>query len=181
MWPWLAAAPQLEIMYHSLHYLDSLRFLFGEPARVASFHTKYPGQKSIGETKTLTMLEHQNGLQVIVDVNHSNWSDDFYATFRFLGTAGIIKGTLGLLYNYPHGRPDTLELQLRNEQPAAWHTAELTKMWIPDAFIGPMAGLMSAIQNDSEPPTSGTDNLKTLQLVAAAYRSAAEHCSITLD
>jgi predicted dehydrogenase len=53
-------------------------------------------------------------------------------------------------------------------------------MWIPDAFIGPMAGLMSAIQNDSEPPTSGTDNLKTLQLVAAAYRSAAEHCSITL-
>lgn len=181
MWPWLAAAPQLEIMYHSIHYLDSLRFLFGEPARVASFHTKYPGQKSIGETKTLTILEHENGLQVIVDVNHSNWSDDFYATFRFLGTTGIIKGTLGLLYNYPHGRPDTLELQIRDTEPAAWHAADLTRMWIPDAFIGPMAGLMTSIQDDSEPPTSGADNLKTLHLVASAYRSAAEHRSMTLE
>jgi predicted dehydrogenase len=178
MWPWLAAAPQLEVMFHSIHYLDSLRYLFGEPARVSSFHTRYPGQKAIGETKTLTVLEYASGLQVLVDVNHSNWSEDYYALFRFLGTTGVIKGTIGLLYNYPHGRVDTLVYQARSEQPPAWHSAQLGTRWIPDAFIGPMASLMEAIQAGGESLTSGADNLKTLQVAHAAYRSAAEHRAV---
>jgi len=178
MWPWLAQTPQLEVMFHSIHYLDSLRHLFGDPARVASFHTRYPGQGAIGETKTITMLEYASGLQVLVDVNHQNWSDDFYATFRFLGTEGIIKGTLGLMYDYPKGRPDTLEYQARVEPPREWLTPTLSTMWIPDAFIGPMASLMEAIQTGGEPLTSGADNLKTLQVVHAAYRSAAEHRAV---
>jgi predicted dehydrogenase len=178
MWPWLAQTPQLEVMFHSIHYLDSLRYLFGDPARISSFHTKYPGQQSIGETKTITVLEYDSGLQVLVDVNHSNWSDDFYATFRFLGTAGIIKGTLGLMYDYPKGRPDTIEFQARSEEPRTWFSPTLQTMWIPDAFIGPMASLMEAIQMDAEPETSGEDNLKTLQVVHAAYRSAAEHRAV---
>lgn len=178
MWPWIRENPQIEVMFHSIHYLDSLRYLFGEPQRVTARHTRYPGQIAVGETKTITVLEYLTGLQILVDVNHSNWSDDFFATFRFLGTEGIIKGTLGLMYDYPNGRADTLELQLRAEEPRTWHTAPLTKRWIPDAFIGPMAGLMEAIQTNSEPPTSGSDNLKTLQLVQAAYRSAAEHRAV---
>ena len=38
MWPWLAQTPQLEVMFHSIHYLDSLRFLFGDPLRVTACH-----------------------------------------------------------------------------------------------------------------------------------------------
>lgn len=178
MWPWLAASPQLEVMFHSIHYLDSLRYLFGEPELVSSFHSKYPGQKSIGESKTITVLEYTSGLQVLVDANHSNWSDDLYAIFRFLGTAGIIDGTLGLMYDYPKGRADSLRFQARGEGAQPWHEAALSTMWIPDAFIGPMASLMDAIQTDGEPITSGADNLKTLQVVNAAYRSAAEHRAV---
>ncbi len=175
MWPWLAVSPQLEVMYHSIHYIDSLRYLFGDPARVSSFHTKYPGQKAIAETKTLTVLEYATGLQILVDVNHNNWSDDISAIFRFMGTAGIIKGTIGLLYDYPKGRPDTLEFQTLASQPSEWHSVPLSKMWIPDAFIGPMASLMEAIQTGGEPLTSGADNLKTLQIAQLTYRSATEH------
>jgi predicted dehydrogenase len=174
MWPWLAASPQLEVMYHSIHYIDCLRYLFGDPARVSSFHTKYPGQKALGETKTITVLEYSSGLQILVDVNHSNWSDDISAVFRFMGTAGNIKGTIGLLYDYPKGRPDTLEFQTRQDLPDRWHKVPLTKMWIPDAFIGPMSSLMEAIQTGGEPLTSGADNLKTLQVAQLTYRSAAE-------
>jgi predicted dehydrogenase len=36
MWPWLASQPRLEVLYHSIHYLDSLRFLFSDPALVTS-------------------------------------------------------------------------------------------------------------------------------------------------
>ncbi len=98
-------------MYHSIHYHDSLRFLFGEPKRVTAVHGRFPDQSEIGETRTATMLEYENGLMALVDVNHHNWSDDAYARFRFLGSGGIITGTIGLLYDYPHGRIDTLSYQ----------------------------------------------------------------------
>ena len=142
MWPWIRENNQIEIMFHSIHYIDSMRFLFGEPTRVSSYHSRYPGQVAKGETKTISVWEYDSGLHVLIDVNHQNWSEDVYATFRLLGTSGIIKGTLGLMYNYPRGRPDSLEFQARGELPGPWLTANIQKMWIPDAFIGPMASLM---------------------------------------
>lgn len=173
MWPWMANSPRLEIMYHSIHYQDSLRYLCGDPAAVSSLHSRWPGQPEVGETRTLTTFIYDDDRRVTIDVNHHNWSEDAYARFRFLGTEGIIEGTLGLLYDYPTGRVDTLRYASRQE-PDRWHDAALTTWWIPDAFVGPMASLMTAIQTDGEPVTSAKDNLGTLQTVFAAYRSAEE-------
>jgi predicted dehydrogenase len=167
-------------MYHSIHYQDSLRYLFGDPERVTSIHGRWPGQPEVGETRTLTVFHYPIDLRVTIDVNHHDWSDDAYARFRFLGTEGIITGTLGLLYDYPTGRVDTLAYQPRRE-PREWFTPELSSWWIPDAFVGPMASLMEAIQSGGEPLTSGADNLGTLRTVFAAYRSAAEGRTISLD
>ena len=47
-------------------------------------------------------------------------------------------------------------------------------IWIPDAFVGPMASLMRAIEEGGTPETDGRDNLRTLQMVHAGYRSMAE-------
>ena len=96
------------------------------------------------------------------------------------GTEGVIKGTIGLMYNYPTGRPDTLEF-MSKRNPDYWFSARLQSMWIPDAFIGPMASLMCAIEDNSEPESSGRDNLRTLQIVFAEYRSIAEKRAIRPD
>ena len=92
----------------------------------------------------------------------------------------MIKGTIGLMYNYPTGRPDTLEF-MSKRNPDYWFSARLQSMWIPDAFIGPMASLMCAIEDNSEPESSGRDNLRTLQIVFAEYRSIAEKRAIRPD
>jgi len=173
MWPWIAKRERLEIMFHSIHYQDSIRFLFGDPELVYSSHRRFPNQLETGETSTTTIFSYFGDLTVFIDVNHHNWSEDVYARFRFLGDAGIIDGTIGLLYDYPTGRVDTLRYQA-NQDPREWHEATLTKRWIPDAFIGPMASLVEAIQTAGEPLTAGTDNLGTLRTVFASYRSAAE-------
>jgi predicted dehydrogenase len=178
LWPWLATSPRLEITYHSIHYLDALRALFGDPDWVTSRHAKYPKQEAQAETKTITVLDYANGLQALIAVNHSDESPDTYATFRFLGTEGVIKGTIGLMYDYPNGRPDTFEMHRHADTPDAWQTISLEGLWIPDAFIGPMASLMEAIQVDGVPVTDAEDNLNTLRIVEAAYRSAAENRSV---
>jgi predicted dehydrogenase len=178
MWPWLATSPRLEVEYHSIHYLDSMRSLFGDPEWVTSRHAKYPKQGAQAETKTITVLDYANGLQALIAVNHQDESPDGYAIFRFLGTEGIIKGTIGLMYDYPRGRPDTFEVHRHADKPEDWQVVQLEGMWIPDAFIGPMASLMEAIQTDGTPITDAQDNLNTLRLVEAAYRSASENRSV---
>ena len=178
MWPWLANSPRLEVQYHSIHYIDSMRSLFGDPEWVTSRHAKYPKQGAKAETKTITVLDYANGLQALVAVNHHDESGDGYAIFRFLGTEGLIKGTIGLMYNYPHGRPDTFEVHRHEDKPEDWQTIQLEGLWIPDAFIGPMASLMEAIQTDSAPMTDATDNLNTLRILEAAYLSAADNRSV---
>lgn len=178
MWPWLATSPRLEVAYHSIHYIDSMRSLFGDPEWVTSRHAKYPKQGAQAETKTITVLDYADGLQALIAVNHSDESPDTYATFRFLGTEGVIKGTIGLMYDYPNSRPDTFEVHRHADGPDDWQVIPLEGLWIPDAFIGPMASLMEAIQTDGAPVTDAADNLNTLRIVEAAYRSAAENRSI---
>ena len=173
LWPWIFEGKHLEIMFHSIHYIDSLRYLLGDPAHVFTSGSRAPGEATQAETKTLTTWEYKSGLQVLIDVCHTTWQDDPFAIFRFEGTEGVIKGTIGLMYNYPTGRPDTLEF-MSKRNPGFWFSARLDSMWIPDAFVGPMASLMRAIESGSEPETSGRDNLRTLQIVFAEYRSMVE-------
>jgi len=181
MWPWLEAAERYDLMYHSIHHLDSLRYLFGQPEWVTSRHARYPGQAIRPETKTVTVLDYPGGLQGLVAANHHDTSRDPYATFRFMGSEGTISGTIGLLYDYPDGRPDTLQVTARRLGPDATLSMTLRGSWIPDAFIGPMASLMEAIATGGEPLTDGEDNLQTLRLVLAGYRSHDERRSVRPD
>ena len=173
LWPWIYQGKRVEVMFHSIHYIDSLRFLLGDPASVFTSGSRGPAETTKAETKTLTIWDYNSGLQVLIDACHSTWQDDPYAIFRLEGTEGVIKGTIGLMYNYPTGRPDTLEFMSKRNN-GYWFSARLDSMWIPDAFVGPMASLMRAIEDGSEAETSGRDNLRTLQIVFAEYRSMAE-------
>ena len=178
MWPWIASQPRLEVLFHSIHYLDSLRFLFGDPTLVTSRHARHPTQKAKGETKTITTWEYANGLQILIAICHFDWSPALYSLFRVLGTEGVIEGTIGTNYDYPDGRSDTIKFTSR-ERPQQNFESILPGKWIPDAFYGPMASLMEAIQTDSEPLTSAKDNLGTLRVVEAAYRSMNEARSVS--
>ena len=178
MWPWLACQPRLEVLFHSIHYLDSLRFLFGDPILVTSRHAKHPAQKARGETKTITIWDYPNELKILIAICHFDWSLDMYSLFRILGTDGLIEGTIGTNYDYPNGRNDTLTFTSRLH-PERNFSATLPGKWIPDAFYGPMASLMEAIQTGGEPLTSAKDNLGTLRVVEASYRSMTEARSVS--
>jgi predicted dehydrogenase len=176
MWPWLAEAPRLEVTYHSIHYLDALRSILDDPVWVTSVHGRYPGQEPVtGETITKTILEYADGAQALVAANHYNLHGEPYAELRILGTKATLSGTIGLMYDYPTGRPDSLALYRDGDQVAEY---EFDTMWIPDAFLGPMSDLMDAIATGREPETSGRDVLGTVALVQAAYQSAKERRSV---
>ncbi|MEX2552645.1 MAG: Gfo/Idh/MocA family oxidoreductase [Actinomycetota bacterium] len=177
LWPWLAAAERYDLLYHSIHHLDAIRYLLGNPQRITSILGRMPGQSETCETRSTTILELPSDVQASVLTNHHDHSRDTFARLRILGNEGVLQGTIGLLYDYPHGRADTLMLQ--SERLDICETS-LDGRWIPDAFIGPMAGLMDAVMHNKKPPTDATDNLLTVAMVLAAYRSAAERRSVDL-
>ena len=175
---WAAASPRLEVMLHSIHYLDSLRFLFGEPEWVTSRHTRHPLLGTVrGETKTITVLDYASGLQGLSAVDLCNPGIDPFAGFHFSGTEGVLCGTLGLL-SYPQGQPDTLAWRSTNLCAGRRFEAKLEGAWFPDAFIGPVSSLMRAIQEGGTPETGGADHLNTLGIVEATYISAAGNRSV---
>ncbi|WP_422771102.1 Gfo/Idh/MocA family protein [Plantactinospora sp. WMMC1484] len=170
-WDWLVASDHLEIMYHSIHYLDAVRDLLGDPRLVFGTGSRVPDQGTRGETRTINTLVYDGDVRAVLHVNHNNRNGDPRAEFRIDGTAGAIRGTLGLLYDYPRGRPDTLEVTSRVLPTDGWLPYPVTGRWLPDAFAGPMAGLLAAIATGDPAPTAARDNLGTLALVHALYRS----------
>lgn len=170
-WGWMVDSPRLEVMYHSVHYLDTMRYLFGDPDTVRSTMARAPDQLPEGETRTLHVLEYADDLRASVDVNHNNWADG-YAEFRFEGTEGTVRGTIGLFDNYPESGPD--EFEYRAGPDAEWERHHVERAWFPDAFIGTMGSLLESIESGEDAPTHPSDNIETLKLVNATYRSASE-------
>ena len=170
-WDWLVTTDRLEIVYHSIHYLDAIRSVLGDPELVFCTGSRTPGQVAKGETRTMSTLVYPGEVRALVHATHENRTGDGEAAFRIDGTKGAIKGTLGLLYDYPHGRPDTLQVNSRVLPTDGWLPYPVTRRWLPDAVAGPMGSLLRAIAEGGEPETSGADNLGTLRLLDALYRS----------
>lgn len=175
-WPWMTSIKGMELLYHSIHYMDAIRYLVGEPEYLFADAAKFPGQRWQSETRTTILMRFAGELRGLIHDNHNNFApdSDWYATFRFEGTDGMIKGTNGALYDYPVGRGDTLSFLTKKFRHDTWITPELEGRWFPHAFMGSMGELMRAIEDDREPTNSVRDNLKTLQMVFAAMRSIDE-------
>jgi len=171
LWNWAKTMERLEIMVHSIHYHDTMRWFMGEPTSVYAIGGRVPGQSPVGETRTQSSFRFANGSTALIYANHMNLGGDDTAEFRIEGTAGAIRGTLGLMYDYPHGRPDTLEVSSRVVATDGWVPYPVTQRWFPDAFIGTMGSVLDAIATGSTPRTAVADNVKTIELVAALYRS----------
>ena len=170
-WEWAREMERLEIMVHSIHYHDAVRWFLGEPSSVYAVAGRTPGQYPIGETRTTSTYTFPGGSSAFVHVNHMNAGGDNTAEFRIDGTAGAIRGTLGLMYDYPDGRPDTLEVTSTVVPTDGWVSYPVTQRWFPHAFIGSMGSVLEAISTGSTPRSAVSDNVKTIELVDALYQS----------
>ena len=171
MWPWAKDLERLEIMLHSIHYHDVVRWFLGEPNKVFCVAGRTQGQYPIGETRTISSYSYDNGVTALVHANHINRGGDNRAEFRIDGDKGSIRGTLGLLYDYPTGRVDTLEVNSQVVPTDGWTPYPVTTRWFPDAFRGTIGSVMRAIATGASLRSSVADTVGTLRLVEALYQS----------
>lgn len=171
LFPHLIPNPRVEIVSHSIHYLDTIRALAGDPRGVFARSFRHPSSQ-LADTRTSMILDYGDTLRVTLSINHHH---DFGrrfqdASFRVEGTEGAAMVKLGLLLDYPTGEPDELWLAPRG---GPWEQMPLQGAWFPDAFVGPMANLQRfAAGEDAHLATHFEDAWKTMALVEAAYRAA---------
>lgn len=172
LFPHLIPNPRVEIVSHSIHYLDTIRALAGDPAGVFARSYAHPSSR-LADTRTTAILDYGGTLRATLSINHHH---DFgrrfqNASFRVEGTEGAAMVKLGLLLDYPTGEPDELWLA-RTGGP--WEQIALEGAWFPDAFIGPMANLQRfAAGEEGHLATNVEDAWRTMALVEACYRAAA--------
>ena len=168
---WFAEADGLAIWYHGIHELDAIRSLFGTPESVWCAGGSLPGTPGRGERRVMCGLRYRDGKTVMLHVSTENRTGFPAATFRIDGTDGAIRGTLRRFYKNEQTGPDHLEVWSRTLPTDGWLAYPCTTRWFPDAFAGPMRSLLAAIAEDREPSPSAADNLETMRLVEALYRS----------
>ena len=179
-WPWVAQQPRLDLNQFTIHFIDAVRMILGKPLHAYGTQAREPGQPEAGETRTISVLEFAGETRAFLRSFHKNRTGDPRAEFRIDGTKGSIRGTIGLMYDYPRGRADTLEVSSRVLPTDGWLPYPVTTRWIPTAFIGPMASLLRALATNGKPATAGRDNLETLKIVHALYESGEKHKVVAL-
>jgi len=180
LWPWAKDLDRLEVMLHSIHYHDLIRWFLGDAKTVFCAAGRTAGQFPKGETRTISTTLYKNGVTSLVHANHVNRGGDNYAEYRIDGDKGSIRGTLGLLYDYPNGRVDTLEVNSQVLPTDGWIPYPVTTRWFPDAFIGTMGSVMDAVSTGAPLRASVADNIGTLKMVAALYKSMDSGVSVDL-
>jgi len=170
LFPHLKPNPRVEIVSHSIHYLDAIRALVGNPGGVFARSFGHP-TSALADTRTSMILDYGDTLRVLLSINHHHdFGRQFQdACFRVEGVTGAATAKLGALLDYPKGEGDELWITPRR---GPWARVPLAGAWFPDAFIGPMANLQRfAAGEDAVLATSVDDAWHTMALVEALYRS----------
>jgi predicted dehydrogenase len=184
--PFLAAYDRLTLLNMSVHHLDALRFLFGDPIDI--FTAARPDPRTTFAHRDgvcVSTLRFPSGVLAVSmeDVwtgpREEGFESDIYIKWRVEGTDGLAEGTIGWP-DYPVGSPSTLRYSCRATS-GKWVNPTWSTRWFPQAFKGVMEQLQYAVKTGTEPFLSGADNVKTMALVEAAYRSVDEKRAVPLS
>lgn len=176
--PYLAEGSRFIIEDLGIHLLDISRALFGDVARISAT-TRSINPVVNGEDVATMLLEHQNGATSVVDCSYATKREPETFPQSLLEIDGE-HGTIRLDAGYKLSVHVNGEVETRDVAPPLlawasrpWHNIQESVLIIQQHFV-------DCIRRGKQPETNGSDNLKTLALVEAAYLSASQHRSVDI-
>jgi predicted dehydrogenase len=172
LWPFLEATPRLEVPYHSIHYLDAIRWLVGEPDAVYCRAVRHPSLPELSDTRSSIILGYGDRIRCSLTLNHTHRAGPKHRASQIAvdGTRGSARLTWGVNLDYPSGPPDTMEVACGG---AEWRSVPLRGSWFIEAFEGPMSNLQRFVSGEDRVLVGSVDDaIKTMALVEACYTSS---------
>lgn len=175
LWDFLKNADRVEILYHSIHYIDLVRNMLGEPVDIYAKTTRHPRMDHLQAVRSNIIMDYGAFTRVNIATNHAH---DFGckhqdAFIKIEGTLGAIKIKLGVLMNYPLGNEDVFEYILLDDESPEWKSLPIQGSWFPHGFIGSMYELIKTQQGITKlPDNSVEDCFHTMKWVEIAYQKS---------
>src|SRR5262249_14231898 len=138
-WPFMKHAPRVEVLYHSIHYLDAIRFIAGEPRGVMCRAIAHPKLADFSDSRSTIVLDYGDRIRCSLVLNHTHQHEARHreSMLKVEGTNGAALLTMGVNLSYPSGPPDRLEVSFDG----TWQPVALRGSWFTEAFEGPMSNL----------------------------------------
>ncbi|CAF1284260.1 unnamed protein product [Adineta steineri] len=183
-WPFLATAPRLELIYHSIHYVDLIRDLLApnEPTSLHCRTSQHAVMPHLTPVRSSYSFEYKHDPMLFVNIytnHHHRWNKNHAQSYLLIeGTGGAAKAQIGdnLAYgeNTAGKQIDYLQICSDKITNGEWIDIDLQgRNRFPHAFIGPMAAAMCRYENeDDRPSTDIEDALKTMTILEAAWESS---------
>lgn len=152
------------------HTFDIARFLFGEVDHLYSQIQRIsPGIR--GEDVASTLLTHSNGVRNFVEMSFATR----HPQDRFPQVQMMIEGERGSIRldsNFLITTCTPEETTVESAPPADYAWANPDYLVVHSSIVDCNRNILSDLQGREQAETTGADNLKTLELVYAAYDSA---------
>lgn len=175
LWDFLYTAERVEILYHSIHYIDLVRNLLGNPVSVFAKTVKHPAMAQLASVRSNIIMDYGDLVRANILTNHCHHfgNEQQHAYIKLEGDKGAIKIDFGTLINYPHGVGDRFYYTVANGNGyTEWKELPVEGTWFPHAFTGSMAQLMVAAETGARPDNSVEDCIDTMACVEAAYAAS---------
>ena len=168
--PYLAEAPRFIIADLGVHLLDLARFFMGEATELTCV-TQQVNPNIKGEDSATILLKMESGAACVVDLSFASSADPdpFPQTFVHLeGSQGTV--TLDDDYKLTVVLDGVAKKRSVNPIPLPWSCPPFHV--IQESVLNTQKHWLECAKAKRTPETSGEDNLKTLELVFGAYKSA---------
>lgn len=179
LFPFLEGIPRVEMLYHSVHYVDLIRSFLGEPRGIMARTVAHPAMEKLASVRSTIILDYEDPVRSQITTNHShNFGSRHQESYlKWEGTKGAIKARIGLLMDYPKGVGDIFEYCEGTGDEAEWKKMEIEGTWFPDAFIGTMGEVQrhkADVENGrgaAPMPCDVADVIHSMACLEAAYES----------
>lgn len=172
-WAFLQGVPRLEVLMHSIHYIDLIRSLIGEPSGVYCRGARHPKLAKYPDARTSIILDYGDMVRCSLTLNHTHTFGPRFAMsqIKIEGTEGAAIAKMGVNLNYPEGEADELTITRAGID---WEPVPLRGSWFPEAFEGPMSNVQRFVVGEDDALVSSVeDAYKTMAIVEACYESSA--------
>jgi predicted dehydrogenase len=176
--PYLAAESRLALVDVGVHVLDLARHFMGEVTQLYC-RTQRLNPAVRGEDAATLVLDHKSGATSVVDISFFSKldPDPFPQTLvEIEGDAGTLRLQEGYRLVVTRGGRSAA----RSVEPAVPAFGERPWHVIQDSVKNIQAHWLECLAHRAEPSPSGADNLRTLDLVLAAYQSAERGQAVTI-
>ena len=167
--PFYADTPRLVLFEMAYHYVDLLRYFFGDVESVYA-RTANVGSTVKGEELVSLILNFRHTIGV-VEVSWASIGEGFSSRTRLEGPHGTIF--------FDGEQNPSLKAFLQDMDAVSYDMPQGD--YFLGGFIGAQRHFAECIREDKEPVSSGEDNLNTLATILSAYESAERNALTTIS